>query len=482
MSDFAQTLITAIAIGSLYALIALGYTTEEVPPNKFDYSSVTNDFAAVNAYYHCDRLFRIVSDLGFNVPTYFDGTLFPVRVDHRASFGSGPNIINAQAPGTANGRGSDGFRFALAKLNSNLGLASDWRVVLHEFGHAILWDHVHSPNFGFAHSAGDSLAAILNDPVNQADRGLTFPWVAHVIDRRHDRTPQSGWAWYGPRYEPFDPFGNDSAGYLAEQMLSSTMFRIYCAAGGDSQDVAIRQFAAHYVAFLILKATALLTPISNAQVPEDFADVLMQADTGTFTYEGASHQAGVLSKVIRWGFEVQGAYVSPTAPRPNLDRGLPPVVDVFIEDGRSGEYQFAFGPTQSPDIWIRQSPDGGTEHQQPTTSSTNHVYVRVMNRGNQSASNVELQVFQAPAGTSMWPTGWTPLSAATPPATIPTGGSIVLGPIPWVPVSQETVLLASVSSSGDMSNAARFSLARPVAFDRLVHCDNNLGYRVITAT
>ena len=60
--------------------------------------------------------------------------------------------------------------------------------MLHELGgHGILWDHVDSPNFGFAHSAGDSIAAILNDPDTQisgADRFITFPWVN--IGRRHD--------------------------------------------------------------------------------------------------------------------------------------------------------------------------------------------------------------------------------------------------------------------------------------------------------
>ena len=46
-------------------------------------------------------------------------------------------------------------------------LALQWilKVVLHELGgHGILWDHVDGPNFGFCHSAGDSIAVITNDP------------------------------------------------------------------------------------------------------------------------------------------------------------------------------------------------------------------------------------------------------------------------------------------------------------------------------
>ena len=58
-------------------------------------------------------------------------------------------------------------------------------VVLHELGgHGVLYNHVHSANFGFSHSAGDSIAAILADPGTKApDRFVTFPWVN--IGRRH---------------------------------------------------------------------------------------------------------------------------------------------------------------------------------------------------------------------------------------------------------------------------------------------------------
>ena len=51
----------------------------------FDFDVRTDAFAAVNAYYHCDRFFRLVHDLGFHLPTYFTGTLFPSSVDHRGT-------------------------------------------------------------------------------------------------------------------------------------------------------------------------------------------------------------------------------------------------------------------------------------------------------------------------------------------------------------------------------------------------------------
>ena len=54
-------------------------TPVAVPPTEpvgtdFDFDARTDNFAAVNAYYHCDRFFRLVGDLGFDIPTYFGGT------------------------------------------------------------------------------------------------------------------------------------------------------------------------------------------------------------------------------------------------------------------------------------------------------------------------------------------------------------------------------------------------------------------------
>jgi hypothetical protein len=208
--------------------------TESTPFN-FAYVSRTNNFAAANAYYHCDRFFRMVQDLGFPVATYFDGTAFPVPVDHH---GLG-NERNAQCRGNALNRGIGSVLFALADTGdvaNPIGIAADWRVVLHELaGHGVLWDHVDSPNFGFSHSAGDSVAVIVNDPNTRApDRFVSFPWVN--IGRRHDRDPAAGWGWGGNiASNPFDPV-LDRGGYSNEQILSTTHFRLYRSIGGDSAE------------------------------------------------------------------------------------------------------------------------------------------------------------------------------------------------------------------------------------------------------
>ena len=190
----------------------------EAPGTNFNYGSRTNDFAAVNAYYHCNRFFRLVEELGFTISSYFDGTTFPVPVDHRGRFGSADGIErNASCSGDGDGIANVDFELAdLADTTNPMGIAADWRVVLHELGgHGIIYDHCGaSPNFGFSHSAGDSFAVILNDPTSQApDRFESFPWV-NFIGRRHDRSVAAGWGWSGINddggyFERADPLDDD---------------------------------------------------------------------------------------------------------------------------------------------------------------------------------------------------------------------------------------------------------------------------------
>lgn len=458
------------------------------PPGDFRFSVNTNDFGAVNAYHNCDRLFRILEDFGMDVPSYFDGTNFPVRVDHRVRYKPHPllpptaNIVNASAPGFTFPPRSDGFRFALAASNTAVGMATAWRVVLHEFGHTLLWDNVGSPNFRFAHSAGDALAAILNDAGNQAARHLTFPWVS--IGRSHMR-PVTDFAWYGTRYEPFDENGGDPFGYDAEEILSSTLFRVYQAVGGDSTDRQEQDFAARYVVFLVIKAIRLMSPFNNPDMPEGFADLMMQADAGTFPHDGVQRQIGLLRKVIRWAFEMQGAYRQPASSVQVATNqiGNPPPVDVYINNGRDGQYHFAEN-TNAVDIWNRQTADGGTVHQEPVMGQLNFAFARISNRGLSQATNVSVHGFQSVASSDqIWPNDWHPL--ATPnvqsAAGIASGGELVVGPFNWVPVSSAPTLLMSVSASGDQSNLTRFTSANPVATRQLALLDNNTALRSMSA-
>lgn len=443
------------------------------PPTSagdFFYDADTDNFTAVNAYHHSDFTFRMVEGMGFNMATYFDGTTFPVRVDHRGFFGG----VNAQAPGNPGGNGSDGYRYGVVQAGQPLGIADTVRVVLHEFGHAILWDNVHSPNFGFAHSAGDSMACIYADPGSHApDRFATFPFVTAAnpfIDRRHDRSVAAGWAWGGVL---------DFGGYSSEQILSTTLFRAYRALGGDASELAEQEWAARYVLYLIIGGTGLLTPVTNPSVSTGFASAMKNFDLGTINFEG--QPGGLTHKVIRWAFEKQGAYQLPGAPTPVVTEGAPPDVDVYINDGRHGEYQYLANYSNTTDIVNRNVADGALAHQTPILGEINYIYVTIRNRGTQIANDIIVKGFKCKQGASLlFPIDWKPLS--TPQlsgGSLLSGSDAIIGPFEWVPEGENECILMSVQATGDDSNINNLLLGANVSPHHLVPFDNNIAMRLM---
>ncbi len=437
----------------------------ETAGNDFDYDVRTNDFAAVNAYYHVDRFFRLVENLGFTLGTYFDGTSFPVEVDHR---GLG-NVVNAHCVG--DGDGIDHTCFALADTSDTtnpIGIAVDWRVILHELGgHGILHDHVGGPNFGFSHSAGDSFAVILNDYLSEwhngaaLDRFLLAPFVPSV-PRRSDRDVASGWGWGGTY---------DTGGYNSEQILSTTMFRAYRAIGGDSTSVTRREFAARCMAYLMLRAVGTLTPTSNPASAAQFLAALLTADAGNWVSEGV--YGGAYSKVLTWAFEKQ-----------NLNNGNPPDVDVYIDDGRGGEYEYMPVHWATTTIWNRRSADGLTAHQEPVLGETNYAYVKIKNRGTSVANNVVVKGYHCkPSAGVLWPNDLQPFTTAELSAgTLQPNNAEekIVGPFEWTPVNNmwgHDCMLMIVSATGDPSNVDNFTAGEYVEDWRLVPNDNNVAQR-----
>ena len=105
---------------------------------------------------------------------------------------------------------------------------------------------------------------------------------------------------------------------------------------------------------------------------------------------------GALHKVVRWAFEQQGLF-QPAA-RPGQGNtvnqvGNPPPVDVFIDDGRNGGYQYQANHWSCQDMWVRRAPDGGLTHEEPVVGTTNYMYVRVQNRGTDTAQNVRVDAY-----------------------------------------------------------------------------------------
>ncbi len=435
--------------------------------SAFDFSSTTTDFAAVNAYYHCDFLYRYVQTMGIDIASYFDGTTFPIPTDPRAL----GNDVNAQARGNANGNGMGSYAFGVVQSGFTVGIATALRVVLHEFGHALLWDHVRSPNFGFAHSAGDSMAAIYSDPTSQAlDRGLTFPFPN--IGRRHDRTVAAGWAWFGPNY---------NTQYNGEQVLSSTLFRAYLSTGGGAAQLPYKLFASQYTFYLIVKACGLLTATTTD--PTVYVSALQQADMGTTNFQGQT--GGTNYKVIRWAFEKQGLFQAPGTPLPYTQPGQPPASDVYVNDGRNGEYDYQANWWSTQDVWNRLAPDGGSAHQDPVANQLNYAYVRLKNRGTGSATNASVRAYQGNVGSEFnWPTDWVPMTTAQIAASTPiaSAGEIVLGAFQWTPrQSGNGSILMVATADGDASileNPLIQNLTIPNW--RLVPFDNNIAQRNVT--
>ncbi len=449
--------------------------------SSFDFGARSDHFAAVNAYYHCNRFFDLVQDLGFDLAAYFTGTPFPSTVDHRGTTGPANGItINAHCVG--NGLfGIGRTTFMLADLGDTvnpMGLACDWRVVLHELGgHGILYNHVNSPNFGFAHSAGDSFAAVLNDPETRAaDRFQTFPWVYSVINRRHDRDVTAGWAWGGTM---------DVGGYSSEQVLCTTHFRLYRAVGGDSGEVAQRTYASRYTAYLMLRTIGSLTQPTNPANATAYAATMIAAERGNWLSEDMV--GGVYGKVVRWAFEKQGLYQPAGTPLPIKTEGAPPAVDLYIDDGRHGEYAYLDAWWETDDIWNRHAPDGETMHQPARRCRKNHAYVRVKNRGTDVAKGGRVHAYRARPGAGLvWPDDFEPLSTVS--LAVPDlapGASVVVGPFAWSPVHDgDEHLLMSVTAPADRANNDAVTglpaAVGPTPAWRLVPADNNIALRSMT--
>jgi len=237
--------------------------------------------------------------------------------------------------------------------------------------------------------------------------------------------------------------------------------------------------------YLIVRGIGSLatSPITATPNPIVFATALQTADIATANFEG--QPGGAYAKVMRWAFEKQGLYQPVGAPVPVTTAGVPPAVDVYIDDGRHGEYPYREVFWENQDIWNRLNADGGVAHETPIVGQTNFVYVKVKNRGTQTATNVIVRCFHCrPATGLVWPADW--VATTTPelpaPAPIAPAGQVVVGPFEWTPTEiGHECLLATATTPADRSNIDPASglpcSAGPTAHWRLVPYDNNIGQR-----
>jgi hypothetical protein len=508
----------------------LGIVPPSRPPGaSFDFTSRSNDFAAVSAYIHGDAAFRMLEGLGFSAAEYFAPNFvfaqWPMRLVHRAPIPPGSAVfdgrtVNAQVvPGGQPGVVGE-FRFAfgdLSDVNAPLGIAADPRFVWHELCHALLIAATTSPEFGFAHSAGDALAAIICDLDSQIQaspwRGVTFPWVEAL--RRHDRLAVDGWAWHGSLYSEMRDV-QDPGGYRGEQILSSTLFRLFRALGGDAAlvggapDLIVRRAAAAYTVYLIVRVIQTLGPVGfvPTTTPYVFANALMDADISTAfllpdptvfrPFKARARRGGAVHKVVRWSFECQGLWAPGMGPRIWNGRGEPEAYDVYIEDGRQGEYDYtAQWQAVPPHLRVAAQPNVNDPDAAPHFNTTSFVFVRVYNRGANptpvDAAAVRVFVARAPGTPRRWRLApgsanpWVelaPRAGAVTSAVVPQGASVEFGPFEWRPVALGGHdVLACVDAPGDRCNALVPTYAcavGPTRLAQLVPFDNNIAYRRVT--
>ncbi len=325
-----------------------------------------------------------------------------------------------------------------------LSLAADARWAWHEFGHVLNYASTGELELPFAHSAGDALAAIACDPDSvlawdEDKRYLTFAWVQAT--RRHDRGAALGYCWCGRRnllrLARDTPLELHQHGYFQEQLLSSSLFRLYRCLGGDTRDLstppqgatvadsglARRRSAADYCVYLIMRATALLGPdsIAPARTPDQFVSALIDADLGRERWDvqanwpidqararKLSRRGGRVHKVLRWAFEQQGLYaaVGPKLTKEGI--GDAPAVDVFIGDRRRIGHQDArlcdggYHPVSLD--WPSGGPAAWMAAEAAIQRKGAQVRVTLGNRGARPASAVRCVLWACKAGAPRW--GW----------------------------------------------------------------------------
>ena len=417
-----------------------------ISPSRPSWPEVqSDDHSAVSAYHNARSIFRTVRELGLDPERYFRRAKRPVQVFYRSGMRDGPGkdgrTINARVELSSTTPGElpeIELHFAMANLNrmgrdltkpaekrwaEPIGLATAERWVCHEFGHVLIAAALGEAEFRFAHSFGDALAAIWADPysiladprvmhdgttvsVSGQLRGATFPGV--FTTRRHDRCVRHGWSWTGSFQRPVtlaDEIDHDTRkGYLSEQILSTTLFRLYRILGGDSvlpdsetPDIARRFAASRLVIYLLLRAVE-----SFGHVPiraEELEAAMIDADLGLKSpltlNPSADHPheclGGCAHKAIRWAFEAQGMH-PPNEDDEHDAPGAPPPVDLYVADLRpqtetTEESPVAHGPGNYLPVSLGWSNDSSSSWFADASAP------RVGNRGQYVAQEISLRIW-----------------------------------------------------------------------------------------
>jgi len=130
-------------------------------------------------------------------------------------------------------------------------------------------------------------------------------------------------------------------------------------------------------------------------------------------------------------------------------------VDVWARDNPSDDgREPSVGPIwQSPDVWVRNAADGGTEHQEPINNTDNTVYMRVRNRGTLTVTNVYVTVYWHDPSLVIAQSWWQPIGTVTVTELAPSATIVVSmtwhPQIPGLTGPYHTCLLGVITSTQD---------------------------------
>jgi hypothetical protein len=399
----------------------------ETDPNAFTYSSGDERFECVTLYHHIDTYQRYLQSIGIT-------TAHNSRIDVDPHEGTGPAFFSP----------ADGGLHFSDSGPCRPDRAEDADCFIHEYGHAIQHDQV--PTWGgtnpvtgrdetgaMGEGFGDASACIYYaDRGNGYQREVFEEWIFADQGglRRVDGTKVYPTDWAGEVHED-------------GEIWSAALWNIYRAVGGDSVNAADREAARRAVLKSVILSHHRL--LGNASMP-DGAEAVMVENAALEEYRGR-HLMAMLDSFH--------------------DRGLlvcSPQADLYIRDGVTDAGTDPYtGPAfwESPDLWIRNTDDGGTTHQNPEYGQDNFFYCRVTNRGTATARafvvTFAVKIF---AGTEfVYPNDWLPPVSAAVGFNLAPGASTVVKakwPGSLVPASgAQACWLAQVYTPSDPTPAGR---------------------------
>jgi zinc metalloprotease ZmpB len=461
------------------------------PTGTFEFSWDNNSFLDAMTYFHLNRF----QDYIQNTLAINNAANYSIPVDPQGLSG----VDNSHYSPGGGGTGYIAFGGGLQPIPGTNPIpdAADAMVVLHEYGHAIQDNSnpgFDNPAAGTGEGFGDTLAAIFYDDKHAnpgATRGFMMSWDSEMgTGSWTGRVYNLTWLFDGPEYASAIASDNHTAG----QLWCTTMFELYRKLGGDSVYSSVKGGARDLSLRLHLMAN-FNVPTSGSTA----AQMGQQIEIADTNLGGWRYANGLHRKVIYDTFRKRHLAGYPDLP-----------VDVYINDGRNGGYGSLTGNDlfterlwldgwwETQDIWVKvvpyasdadqQAGDPG-DHVEPPVGSTAYLYVRVKNKGTNSAGSgpITVKAFHADPGIGLtWPDNWAPMD--TPSITVANvlpgaPNHVVVGPFPWTPtvVGHECVV-AVVECANDHAIEQDLLATDHVADGDLVPFDNNMAQRNLAPT